>query len=248
MDPPPPTPSVAPAKPGRPGMGLLPIAIGVGLLAAAVVLSSTRARSDGDLDWSNYSVALGGTAVLLLVALVAVVLGGSGRAREELVTWPGSFGILGAGNVLGVGLDDIDGSEDGSLPGGRRRRTAVCGGLAAVRRGAFVVTGILGLGLAYIQLADDVISDIGDDDDQAIIAAATIAVFVLVVTAVGSLLRTRALSGVVAGVIGVVGFNVVLFVLVALQAIDSSSVTPDGRLRVEEHSSAPKPPAYYNDV
>ena len=58
-------------------MGLLPIAIGVGLLAAAVVLSSIRARSDGDLDWSNYSVGLGATAVLLLFALVAIVLGGS---------------------------------------------------------------------------------------------------------------------------------------------------------------------------
>ena len=123
--------------------------------------------------------------------------------------------------MLGVGLEDIDGSEDWLvyLVGGVVVLLSVVG-YAAVRRGAFVVTGILGLGLAYIQLADDVIVDIGDDDDQAIIAAATIAVFVLAVTAVGWLLRTRALSGVVAGVIGVVGLNAVLLVLVVSQLID----------------------------
>lgn len=221
MDPPPPPPSAAPApeKPRRPGMGLLPIALGVGLLAAAVVLSASRSRSDGDLDWSNYSVGLGATAALLLVALAAVVLG-SGRAREELVTWPGSIGILAVGVMLGVGLEDVDGSEDwlAYLVGGVVVLLSVVG-YVVVRRGAFVVTGILGLGLAYIQLAEDVIVDIGDDDDQAIIAAATIAVFVLAVTAAGWLLRTRALSGVVAGVIGVLGLNIVLLVLVAIQAI-----------------------------
>ena len=177
-------------------MGLLPIAIGVGLLAAAIVLSSTRARSDGDLDWSNYSVGLAGTAVLLLFALAAIVLGSSSsRGREELVTWPGSFGILGVGLMLGIGLEDIDGSEDWLpyLVGGVVALLSVVG-YAAVRRGAFVVTAILGLGIAYIQLADDVLVDIGEDDDQAIIAAATIAVFVLAVTAGGWLLRTRAIE------------------------------------------------------
>ncbi len=84
--------------------------------------------------------------------------------------------------------------------------------------------------------------DIGDDDDQAIIAAVTIAVFVLAVTAVGWLLRTRALSGVVAGVIGVVGLNAVLLVLVVSQLISSffstrwgsraPSPTPRGATRV----------------
>jgi hypothetical protein len=220
MDPPPPTPPTPVAEPpARPGMGLLPIALGVGLLAAAVVLSTARSRSDGDLDWSNYGVGLGATAVLLLVALAAAVVG-SGRSREELVTWPGSIGILGVGSMLGTGLEEIDGSEDwlAYLIGAVVAGLSVVG-YVAVRRGAFVVTAILGLGIAYIQLADDVIIDIGDDDDQAIIAAATIAVFVLAVTAVGWLLRTRALSGVVAGVIGVVGLNVVMFALVALQLV-----------------------------
>jgi hypothetical protein len=231
MDPPPPSSSAAPAtdKPGRPGIGLLPIAIGVGLVAAAIVLSSTRARSDGDLDWSNYSVGLAATAVLLLFALLAIVLGSSGsRGREELVTWPGSFGILGVGLMIGIGLEDIDGSEDWLpyLVGGVVALLSVFG-YAAVRRGAFVVTAILGLGIAYIQLADDVLIDIGEDDDQAIIAAATIAVFVLAVTAGGWLLRTRAISGVVAGVIGVVGFNAVMLALGLAQFFDSMFGGPD---------------------
>ena len=167
--------------------------------------------------------------MLLLFALAAIVLGSSSsRGREELVTWPGSFGILGVGLMLGIGLEDIDGSEDWLpyLVGGVVALLSVVG-YAAVRRGAFVVTAILGLGLAYIQLADDVLVDIGDDDDQAIIAAATIAVFVLAVTAVGWLLRTRAISGVVAGVIGVVGFNAVMLVLGLAQFFDSMFGGPD---------------------
>ena len=223
MDPPPPTPPAhaAPEKPGRPGMGLLPIALGVGLLAAAVVVSGTRSRSDGDLDWSNYSVGLGATAALLLVAIVALMVG-SEPGRENLVTWPGSIGVLGAGAMLGVGLEDIDGSEDwlAYLVGGVIVLLSAVG-YAAVRRGAFAVTAILGLGIAYIQLADDVLVDIGDEDDQAIIAAVTIAVFVLVVTAVGWLLRARALIGVIAGVVGVVGLNAVLLVLVVSQFFDA---------------------------
>lgn len=216
-DPPPPAPPVRAEKPDRPGMGLLPIALGVGLLAAAIAISTTRSRADGELDWSNYGVGLGGTAVLLVVAAAALMIG-SGRTREDLVAWPGAVGILGVGAMIGVGLEDLDGSEDwlAYLIGGVIFLLSVAG-YAAVRRGAFVVTAILGLGVAYLQLSEDVISDIGDDDDGAIIAAITVAVFVLVVTAVGWLLRTRALSGVVAGVIGLVGLNAVLATLVFQQ-------------------------------
>jgi hypothetical protein len=110
-----------------------------------------------------------------------------------------------------------------------------------------VVTAILGAGVAYIQLADDVIVDIGDEDDQAIIAAATIAAFVLVVTAVGWMLRTRALSGVVAGVIGVVGFNIVLFALVFLQSF-GAFFSEVGMEELDDGSVPPDLPDYDNDV
>lgn len=251
MDPPPPPgAATAPEKPGRPGMGMLPIALGVGLLAAAVVLSSTRARSDGDLDWSNYSVGLGGTAALVLFALIAMAVG-SGRGREELVAWPGSFGVLGVGAMIAIGLEDMDGAEDwlAYLVGGVVFLLSAVG-FVAVRRGAFVVTAILGLGIAYIQLADDVITDIGDEDDQAIIAAATIAVFVLAVTAVGWLFRTRAMSGVVAGVIGVVGFNIVLLALVVTQAFGAffTDFEMGGIDASGEPTAEPSLPDYDNDV
>jgi len=253
LPPPPPAAPTLPDQPKRPGMGVLPIAIGVGLLAAALVVSTTRSRSDGDLDWSNYSVGLGATAALLLVALVAAVVG-SGRGREELVTWPGAIGILGAGSMLGVGLEDVDGSDDwlAYLVGGVVVLLSVVG-YVAVRRGAFVVTGILGLGIAYAQLADDVLLDIGDEDDQAIIAAATIAVFVLAVTAVGWLLRSRALSGVVAGVIGVVGLNIVMAFLAFQQLFASMFGDFDVMMSgtddyTEQTLSSPKPPDYDNDV
>ena len=261
--PPPPSAATTPEKPARPGMGLLPIAIGVGLLAAAIVLSTTRSRADGDLDWSNYAIGLGATAVLLLVALVSMFLGSDkgarnarsadvdrGRGREELVTWPGSIGILGVGAMVTVGLEEMDGSEDwlAYVVGGVVVLLSVVGYIA-VRRGAFAVTAILGLGVAYIQLVDDVIADIGDDDDQAIIAAATIAVFVLAVTAVGWLFRTRAISGVVAGVIGVVGFNIVLIALVVVQSL--GAIFSDfgmGDFDEGGTSEAPSRPDYDNDV
>jgi hypothetical protein len=265
IDPPPPPPrATAPRKPGRPGLGLLPIAIGVGLLAAAIVLSATRSRADGDLDWSNYSVGLGSTAALLLFALAAMLLGRdrsrvadgdidsrNGRGREELVTWPGSIGILGVGLMLAVGLEDVDGSEDWLpyLVGGVVVALSVVG-YAAVRRGAFVVTAILGLGLAYIQLADDVLVDIGDRDDQVIIVAATIAVFVLGVTAVGWLLRARAIAGVVAGVIGVIGLNIVLLALVVVRAVGDffGEVGMDGVGPEDGTGRGSRGPDYDNDV
>jgi hypothetical protein len=249
-DPPPPPPPapVASARPKRPGMGLLPITIGVGLLAAAIVLSSTKSRSDGDLDWSNYSVGLGATAVLLLVAVAAMVLG-SGRSREDLATWPGVVGILGTASMLGIGLEEIDGSDDwlAYLVGAVVVVLAAIG-YVAVRRGAFVVTAIAGLGLLYTQLADDVILDIGNDDDWAIIGAATIAAFVLVITAVGWLLPTRALSGVVAGVVGVIGINAMIIALAVSQFFAGFF----GDFGMSEgdftDSSAPKAPDYDNDV
>jgi hypothetical protein len=246
--PPPPSARSHAGEPKRPGMGLLPIVVGVGLMAAGLVVATTRSRSDGDLDWSNYSVGLSATAVLLLVAIFATALG-SGRVREELVTWPGAIGILGAGAMLGVGLEEIDGSEDWLvyLVGGVVVLLSIIG-YVVIRRGAFVVTAILGLGLAYIQLAEDVLIDIGDEDDQAIIAAATVVVFVLGVTAIGWLLQTRALSGVVAGVVGVVGLNAVLLFLVVAQVVESFFVVDTVDDGSDPSSALELSKEYDNDV
>ncbi|KAA1421986.1 hypothetical protein F0U44_06925 [Nocardioides humilatus] len=232
-------------------MGLLPIAIGVGLMAAAIVVSSTRSRSDGDLDWSNYSVGLSATAALLVLTLGTMILG-SGRGREELVTWPGVVGILGAATMLGIGLEDIDGSDDwlAYLVGGVVVVLAVVG-YAAVRRGAFVITAIAGLGAIYAQLSDDVILDIGNDDDWAIIGAATVAAFVLGITALGWLLPSRALSGIVMGIVGVIGLNGILLALAVSQFFDGLFGGGDDYYdysSTEQTYTPPKPPDYDNDV
>jgi hypothetical protein len=217
-----PTPPGAADAPRRPGMIGLPVALGTGLLAAAVTLSTMRSRSDGDLDWSNYGVGLGATAALLLIAAASALLA-EGRRREELVAWPGAVGVLAVGSMVGIGLEDVGALDDALayIVGGVILVLSAAGYLV-VRRGALVVTAILGFGLIYVQLFDDVFSDVGDNDDAVIILAAAIAIFVLLVTAVGWLLRARAVSGVFAGALGVIAYNVLLIALVAVRAFQDA--------------------------
>lgn len=191
------------------------IALGTGLLGAAVMLAATRARADGDLDWSNYGVGLGATAVLLVIAVLAAVgrADVGGRAREEAITWPGVVGILATAVMIGVGINEDDKWVDYLIGG-------IVVGLAGVgygmaRRGAFVVVGILGLGLIYGNAVNDVLDDALSGDHAIVVAAAALTAFVVVVTGLGWLLPSRALTGVVAGVIGVVGLTGMLVGLLA---------------------------------
>ncbi len=218
-----PTPVEAPAGRSRPGITGALTAVGVGLLAAAVVLSASRSRSDGDLDWSNYSVGLGATAALLLVALAATGLvrrRTNPTGREQLVTWPGTMGILGVALMIVVGLEDQTSLDDvlAYIVGGVVVGLSVLGYLAS-RRAAFVVTAILGLGVIYGQVFDDVFSDIGGEDDGYIIVAVAIAVFIVGVTVLGWALPTRATSGVVVAVWGVVAYAALLTFMAVYQAI-----------------------------
>lgn len=195
-----------PMRASRAGFTGAVVAIGTGLLAAAVVIAAVRARSDGDLDWSNYGIALAATAGLLAIALLGALSGRKvgGRAREEVVTWPGVAGILGVAVCIGIGVDD-DGNWLGYLIGAVLVVLAAIGYVAA-RRAAFVVVAILGLALIYTVAVDDVLpSSVGDDHPQ-VLGAVLVALFVLVVTALGWALPSRAVSGVVVGVAGVVGF------------------------------------------
>lgn len=195
-----------PMRASRAGFTGAVVAIGTGLLAAAVIIAAVRARSDGDLDWSNYGIALAATGGLLAIALLGALSGRKvgGRAREEVVTWPGVAGILGVAVCIGIGVDD-DGNWLGYLIGAVLVVLAAIGYLAA-RRAAFVVVAILGLALIYMVAVDDVLpSSVGDDHPQ-VLGAVLVALFVLVVTALGWALPSRAVSGVVVGVAGVVGF------------------------------------------
>ncbi|WP_408897280.1 hypothetical protein ACJ5H2_20465 [Nocardioides sp. R1-1] len=195
-----------PARAGRAGTTAGVVALGTGLLGAAVVVSAVRSRGDGEgLDGSTYGVGVGATAVLLVIAVLAALAArrAGGRAREDVVTWPGSVGILATAVMMGVGIDR---GEDwvAYLVGGTMVVLAAAGYLAA-RRAAFVVVAILGLGLIYAVALDGVVADsIGEDHPQ-LATAVLLTLFVVVVTLVGWLLPSRAVSGVVVGTFGLVG-------------------------------------------
>lgn len=195
-----------PMRASRAGFTGAVVAIGTGLLAAAVVIAAFRARSDGDLDWSNYGIALAATGALLAIALLGALSSRrtGGRAREEVVTWPGVVGILGVAVCIGVGINE-DENWVGYLIGAVLVVLAVIGYVAA-RRAAFVVVAILGLALVYAVAVDDVLPDSVGDDHPQVLGAVLVALFVLVVTALGWALPSRAASGVVVGVAGLVGF------------------------------------------
>lgn len=200
-----PTGPELPLRASRAGSTGAIVAVGTGLLAAAVVIAGFRARSDGDLDWSNYGTALAATAALLAIAVLGSLpaRAAGGRAREEIVTWPGVVGILATAVVIGIGIDQDD-DWVAYLIGGVMVALAVVGYLAA-RRAAFVVIAILGLALIYgVALGDTIADSIGDGHPE-VAAAVLITLFVVVVTLVGWVLPSRAVSGVAVGAVGLTG-------------------------------------------
>jgi hypothetical protein len=204
-----------PMRASRAGFTGAVVAIGTGLVGAAVVISGFRARSDGDLDWSNYSVAIAATAALLVIAVLGALSSRKvgGRAREEVVTWPGVVGILGVALCIGIGIDSDD-SWVGYLIGAVLVVLAAIGYVAA-RRAAFVVVAILGLALVYGIAFDDFVADSIGDGHPEVTAGVLIAVFVVVVTMLGWVLPSRAVSGVVVGVFGLAGFVGILMTFIA---------------------------------
>jgi hypothetical protein len=182
------------------------VTLGVALLSTAVVLSAYYTRLKDHLDGSNYVVGLVATVGLLGIAaaaLVGVVVPRDADATTDLVAWPGAFGALGVGLMIGVGLDDAAATE--YVAGVAVLLISVAGYLL-VQRAPFVVTAIVGFFVVYAQLLDDVVGFGDDDDIGAIWIAVALTVFAVLVTGAGWLLPTRALSGVVAGAVTVVGF------------------------------------------
>jgi hypothetical protein len=200
-----PPPAVSPG-PRRLDVDRPTVALGVALLSTAVVLSTFYTRFKDHLDGSNYVVGLVATAGLLAIAAAAVaglVVPRESDTTTDLVAWPGAFGALGVGLMIGVGLDDSAATE---YVAGLAVLLISVAGYVLVRRAPFVVTAIVGFFVVYAQLLDDVIGFGDDDDVGAIWLAVALAVFAVLVTAAGWLLPTRALSGVVAGAVTVVGF------------------------------------------
>lgn len=217
----PPAQAAGPADPGFPrratkaGLTAAIVAIGTGLLGAAVVIGAIRSRDDGGLDWSNYGVALGATAVLLVVAVLGSLSArrSGGRAREEVVTWPGTVGILATALVIGVGIDD-DATWVAYVIGGTMAVLAAIGYVAA-RRAAFVVVAILGLALIYFVAFEDFVADSLDEGHPGVTAAVLVAIFVVAVTVLGWALPSRAVTGVAVGAIGLAGLAGIMVAFVA---------------------------------
>lgn len=188
------------------------IAVGSAFVFAAVMISSFKTRGQGDIDWSNYLMGIAGAVGLLGVAAAAYFLVSDLPLRSNLMAWPGALGAVSAGLMLGVAMDDSDatlyvvGLAIAALSGG---------GWYLTRRGAFLVSGMLGLALVYGQLFDDLIGfDDLDGDNFAMTIAAVIAFFTIAVTAGGWFLpATRDLTGVLAGIVSVVGFAITLIAL-----------------------------------
>jgi len=216
------------------------VALGVALLATVVSLSTAYSRKDGDLDWSNYTVGLLATAGLLAVVGCAWQLVREPARRDALVAWPGAFGAVAVGLMIGLAMDDDDLS--GYVAGLAVVALSV-GGYALVRRGAFVVSAIAGLLVAWLNLFDDSVGLEGTDgDDLGLTISAAITLFVLLVTAIGWFLPTRDLSGVVVGALAVAGHLVLLVVLV-LVAVFLGALSSLG-----EDDGGPSTSPYHDDA
>ena len=197
-----PAPAASTLDPARLDRAL--VALGVALLSATVVMASFYSRAGEDLDKSNFVMGVAATLGLLGVALAAHVLVTDAVRKSELVTWPGAFGAVGAGLLVAVLMDDH--ALTGYVAGALVVALSAAGYFLLVRRGAFVVSTIVGLLAVYLSAFDDVF-DAGDleGDNVGIILGAAVLVFALLVTVAGWFLpETRVLSAVVVGVIAVV--------------------------------------------
>jgi hypothetical protein len=221
---------------GRDALDPAAVALGVGLLFAAVLLASFRSRDQEDLDWSNFLLGIAATLGLLGIATVGQFLLPRSRTAD-LVAWPGAFGAVAAGLMLGVGID----KDWAAYPSGLLVVALSVLGYLFVSRPAFVVTAVLGLFLVYLKLTDDAfdIADLDDlDDNLGLIVGLVLLVFVLAVTAAGWFLPTRVYSGVVAGTIAVVGYATVLLGLLVASAFVTAF----------DDASAPRRSGYEDDV
>lgn len=234
-------PGTDPLANRAPRLDQVGIAVGSALVAAAILMSAGWARGSGDLDWSNFLMGVAGSLGLLGVAGAAYVLVSDAAPRSNLMAWPGAFGALGTGIMVGVAMDE----GDATLYVSSLVTIGLSvGGYYLTRRGAFTVSALFGLLLLYLQLFDDVIGfDDLDEDNLAMITVAVIAVFTVAVTAGGWFLPTRHLTGVVAGVIALVVTGVVHFILTVVVSIFGAVTEFDG-----EGERSRRDDTYDNDV
>ncbi len=185
------------------------VGLGVALLATAIVISTVSSRKDGDLDWSNYGVGIAASVGLIVVALAARLLVKDAGAAHNLVSWPMAFGAVGAGLMVGIGLDDGDTT---TYVAGAVIVVLSVAGYVAAPSAAPAVAATTGLFLLYVQGITDVL-DV-DDDDQFITASVAVLVFVLLVTAAAwALPPARTTVAVVVGAGAVVAYAGIMTVI-----------------------------------
>lgn len=172
-------------------------AIGVGLLLAAAAISAAFARRKGELDGSVLTVGVLAILALLAVSAFAGLRHPDLERRASLASWPAAAAFAAGGVLLGVVVND----DKTSLYLGSA--TVFVLSLACYligRARAFVVTGLLALGLLYAVAFADLFLD--DGDNALMIAGAGILAFVVVVTALGWLVpKDRAFIGVLTGAV-----------------------------------------------
>lgn len=221
------------------------VAAGIALLATALVISTLYTRKDGDLDWSNYTVGLLATLGLLGIAASAFVLARATDPATDLVAWPGAFGAVGVGLMIGLALDDSDATL---YVAGLAVVALSAGGFLLTRRGPFVVTAVLGLYVTYMQAMEDLLGIAEEDEVGGIKVAFALALFAVVVTALGWLLpEARVLAGAVAGGLTVAGFAILTGALAVAQALQAALA---GFSALGEDGPPDTPPAdaYHNDA
>ncbi|MDN5853804.1 MAG: hypothetical protein L0K86_13355, partial [Actinomycetia bacterium] len=118
------------------------IAIGVGLLGAAIVLATSYSRDGSDLDWSNYGIGILATLTLLGVCAGTLVLVNDDVRMRNLAAWTGAVGAIGVGSMIAIGLDDNPAT---GYVAGIAAALISAGGYYLVQRSAFVISAILGL-------------------------------------------------------------------------------------------------------
>lgn len=189
--------------------------LGVAFVATTIALSSLNARKGSDLDWSNYLLGIGGTLLLLGIAFGAHTFVVDQVRKSEIVVWAGSIAAVGAGSMIGIGLDD---NAATGYVAGLAMVALSAAGYYFVKRDHFVATGVIGAFLVYTNIIDDVF-DVGGTDDKnfAMKISLIVVAFALALTVAGRFLPTRNVSGVVAGAIAIFGNLMVLAMVVAVE-------------------------------
>jgi hypothetical protein len=194
------------------------VALGVALLSTAVVLSTSYARARDHLDWSTYLVGLLATASLLGVAAAVRVRAPDADRATDLVAWPGAFGIVGLGLMIGVGLDGADATV---YVAGLAVLISSVGALLLTGRGPFVVPAVLGAFATYGQAIEDVLTgkEFGEELPGIKIALALALFAVLATAACWTRVESRVLGGAVVGGLTVAAFAGVTGVLAINQVL-----------------------------